>query len=234
MRHYVPWILFFAAVLAVVQPQRAHAIAACYSNHGFAPGPGAVLPPRARVVYFDDSGGDTAFTATIGGKSVPVTVTALTTGSATRIFVIQIDSDRTGRLVISDGQSRTKFAVRKRVAMPRRLPVKLERYYVNMRHSTVKEVYDGLTLRLPAKTLAISAHVRLRRDTAADWLELEVPVAVVDRQSVIRLGELGCSRNYSVGLLESGVDIEVTVTLVNGTTLPLADLPAHVVAPPRP
>jgi hypothetical protein len=228
--------LALGALALVARPTPAHAIAACNNNEGFAPATGTTVPPHARLVYYTDHWRDPAFVATLDGKAVKVKVTELPSGSSTRLVLLEIDSAKTGTLKVGIGTwTALTLKVAKAVASPKEVPVTIGRFQQNIQHSTVKEDFDGLAIRLPANTPAISAHVKLRRDGAGAWTELEVPVSprdFDDPRPVIRIGQLGCTQNYSVALLNSGVDIEATLTLVDGTTRPAKDLAAHLTLPP--
>lgn len=226
------------AALAIATPRHAHAIAACYSNRGVSPAPASKLPRHPRIAFYDDArGGDApTYTATIAGKPVELKLTTID-ARPYRLDVLEVDSERTGALVITrngSSEREVRYQIVKDVALAKELPVEVGRTQRTMRHSTVREEFDALAIRLPAGTPAITAHVKIRRDDKAAWGELDVPVApndLDDPRPVIRLGELGCTRNYSVDLLRAGVDLEVTVTLVDGSTRPVKGLAAHVALP---
>jgi hypothetical protein len=238
-------VLALAVVLVIaVHPRSAHAIKACDNNEGFAPAAhvGTELPPHARIVFFTERfrGKPIAVTATLAGKAIKPKVTDLVSGSAVRVLLIEIPSARTGILEVTVAAMFTAQYVvtKKAAAMPKAIEVETGRSTTNIEHSVSRERYDGLALRLPVGTPVIKAHVRMRRDAKGVWNELELPVYDHDfgeAGPLLRIGELGCVSNYSVPLLEAGVDIEVTLMLVDGTTRIAKDLPAHVVlAPPPP
>jgi hypothetical protein len=231
-------------LVAGMSPRDAHAYAACMDNEGWSPGRDVLLPPHPRILFFTDSrekygrAGDDlvdfAPTATIGGKEVPVKV-KVTKSPPYHFAMIEIDSPLNGVLIV---KLRNGVAARYRISMlakmPEEVPVTVGRFVHQIRRSSINETFHGLALHLPTKSPAIFAHVKLRRDDRAPWIELDVPVAAQDfdvRRTLVRLGELGCTRNYSVELLEKGVDIEVTFTLTDGSTRPATDLAAHVVLP---
>jgi hypothetical protein len=231
-------VLTAAGLASLSAPRDAHAIAACYTNQGFAPSEDTALPPHARVVYYTDSNSTRrAPTATLGGKPVELKISILKSAPYT-FTVMEVDSDKTGKLVITFPEGATAtYTIAKEAELPKEIPVITGRFVRHMHHTTVKENFDGLAVRLPAGTPAIMAHVKLRRDDKAPWSEYDVPVAphdFQDKRPVIRMGELGCTQNYTVALLENGVDIEATITLVDGTTRPAKDLAAHVTLPKQP
>ena len=229
-----PALAALVAVLAVA-PRDAHAVAACYSNQGFAPGAGVKLPRHPRIAWYVDRpppGRTPQLTATIDGAAVPVKLSTVRSPPYT-IRILEIDSDRTGHLELR-GDATASYQIVADAAMPKDVPVVVGRTQVELRHTTVREKFDALALRLPLAAPAIVAHVKVRRDAQARWSELDVPVVATDLgdpRPAIRLGELGCTRNYSVDLLAAGVDLEVTITLADGTTRPAAELPAHVALP---
>jgi hypothetical protein len=229
-----------AVVMVVLGIARssANAVSACGNNSGYAPRANLVLPQRPRVVYFDDQsdpGDETpAFFARIGGKTVPIKVT--TTHSDPYTFhVIEIDSDKTGKLEIGEIYDDKKYvAIRYKIKASAQVPTALagatKRFHQDVRHSTVSELFDGMAVALDDKTPALTVHVKLRRDASSSWYELDAPVIPgdwMDAHTVVKLGKLGCTANYTVDLLEKGVDIEMSATMVDGTTVPI-DLPQHV------
>jgi hypothetical protein len=187
---------------------------------------GTVLPRHPRVVYWE--GGRTGFpdklVATIDGTPVPVKLTR-TSSKPFHIVAIEIDSDRTGWLRLTSPDDTTsiyRIGDDAKVATTTRTTTR--RYHKKLRHSTVREVFDGLAIVVDAP--AILAHVKVRRDAKGPWVELDIPPGG-DGGKLLRLGELGCESNYSVPLLEHGVDVEVTLMLPDGSRAH-ADL-GHVV-----
>lgn len=222
------------SALVLLRPSPAHAISACTNNEGFAPAKGTVLPPHPRLVYYTGNWrGD--IQATINGKKVPTKISRLVSGSSTRVVLVEIDSDLTGTLKIGIDKPTEAYTIKKKVVTPTKLAVTTGRYFHKIPHTSTRELFDGLAIRLPSKTAAIYAHVKLRRDATADWRELDLPIVVdeTDKKSTIRVGEIGCTTNYSVSLLEQGIDIEVMVTLADGTAIPVTGLPARVTIPAR-
>jgi hypothetical protein len=228
------------AVLTAVLCGRAlpaHAIASCGNNDGLVPRAGTELPPHARLLAFSDDsdgGGGPTYVARIDGKVVPLKSKRLASAPY-QMELLEVDSDRTGTLTISGrwGTSESelaKYPVRAGAKMPKDVQGTTSRFTANIPHTTVKEKFDGLAISVGDATPAILAHVRIRRDAQSPWQELDMPVHSKDRiarRTAVLLGELGCTQNSSVALLERGVDLEVTVTLVDGTTRKVA-LPSRV------
>jgi hypothetical protein len=218
----------------------AGAIAACTGGDGWAPLASVELPPHARIVFWRNDPHEPAPTklvATIDGKAVK-TKTTTVAAAPFEVIVVDIDSDRTGKLELA-WQARggalgdkTTYTVKKGVAMPKRVRATTDRYHAKIGHTSVREVFDGLAIHVDAP--AVLAHVKLRRDAKATWTELDTPLADLQGMQLragsdgagyaIRLGELGCKGNYSVPLLEQGVDIDVEVTLVDGSRVHVDDL----------
>ena len=233
-RHLIALTLCVLAVAA--RPRPAHAIAACNNNEGWGPAEKAALPVRARVVYYTDNWRNPTFVATLDGKKVALKVTDLPGAvDGNHVVLLEVDSDKTGALRIGiEKEVMRTYTITKKAAMPKELPVVIGRFQRNIPHSTVREVFDGLALRLPAGTPAVAAHVKLRRDAQSAWTEIDAPVLPQDfddPRPVIRIGSLGCTTNYGVAMLASGVDIDVTITLADGTTRPAKDLAVHLQLP---
>lgn len=230
--------LALALVAIVAHTPSAHALSACTDNAAWVT-PGSTLPPRARVVYFSDRygrGDDTKLVATINKKKVPTKITHLA-APPYDIAIIEIDSDQTGALTIGYDESTTaKYKIVAKGEMPKEVKGTTSRYHRAYQHSTVHESYDGLSISLPLGTPAITGHVKIRRDSKADWSELDVPIRTDDATlaPAVWIGELGCNRNYTPALLEAGVELEVTVTLSDGSTRKVTGLPARVVLPKLP
>lgn len=233
-----------AALLALVvaflaEAHPAHAVSACNNNFGVAPKPASVLPAHARILVYDTDHLESEFMATLDGKQVPIKVTTITS-TPYDMRMIEIDSDKTGKLVVFrvfDAKNKwplAKYKVSARApAMPTEVSATLARAKLNIRHTSVEEKYDALALRVGDDTPAILATVKLRRDSNTSWSTLQMPVTPgdgIEKHTAIRIGELGCVQNFSASMLETGVDIEASVTLVDGTTRAVK-LPAHVAMP---
>jgi hypothetical protein len=234
-----------ALVLAVLtaaicaRPLPAHAVAACNNNDGFSPRAGTELPPHARLLAWGDRSEDGTYVARIDGKVVPIKITKRSSTPYT-MQLIEIDSDKTGTLTIlfappwtQTAEEIAKYTVRSGAKMPKDVQGATSRFERKLRHSTVREEFEALAISIGDTTPAILAHVKIRRDDQAPWQELDAPVIPgdwMDKHTMIRIGALGCSENYGVSLLKAGVDINVSVTLVDGTTRTVA-LPAHLKLP---
>lgn len=229
-----------ALVAIAARAPLADAASACTDNAEWV-SPGATLPPHARVVYYSDSrygaANDDELVATIDKKPVKTKITHLTSVPYD-LTIVEIDSDKTGRLKIGFGNegSSANYKIASKTAMPKEVKGTTSRFHRAYRHSTVHESYDGLAIGLPAGTPAVTAHVKLRRDDKATWGELDVPIRSDDTTKApsVWIGELGCVRNYTPALLEAGIDVEVVVTLADGSTRQVKGLPAHIVLPKLP
>jgi hypothetical protein len=231
-------LAFVAVVVMAVHAPPAHANSACAGEVGWSPQRGDELPPRAHLVYWANRRGDDdpkSLVATIDGKAVAVKQKTID-ATPYRLTLIEIESDRTGKLSIgwknaTDGYVRdvslATYTVKAKVAYAKEATATTRRYHRKIPHSTVREVFDGLAIAVD--TPAILAHVKLRRDAQAAWNEIDSPLTEADGRT-IRIGELGCTRNYSPPLLENGVDLEVDLTLPDGSRVHVKDL-AHVVLP---
>lgn len=235
-------LFLFAAGLLYARD--AHAIAACNNNSGLSPRQGTTLPPRPQLLVFDTDEIGAGYAAKINGKRVPIKTTKLSSGPY-EMLLLQIDSDATGALRLyqfwpdpsSNKQPEeteiARYAIKAKAALPDKIKGEPRRFTREIQHSSVEEKYDALVLELGDAALAIKATVKLRRDDKAQWRTLEVPVVPgdwMDKRTVVRIGKLGCESNYSTELLEAGVDIEATVTLVDGSTRQVS-LPAHLKLP---
>lgn len=58
-----------------------------------------------------------------------------------------------------------------------------------------------------------------------------MPAVTVDGHQVARLGDLGCSSNFRTAILERGIDLELTATLVDGSVVKVTGVPAHYTLP---
>lgn len=221
------------ALASLVPARSAHALASCMGAEGWSPANRDPLPPHAHLVYWTDRrrGVPSLLAATINGEVVATKVTTLVSAPYS-FLLVEIDSGATGTLALTwshsgpTGGSTARFTVGAPAKAPTRAHGETTRYYAERRHTSVREVFDGLAITVD--TPASYAHVRLRRDAQAVWTELDVPV--MDR--TIRIGELGCQSNYTPQLLEAGVDLEITLVLADGTRIPVADL-SHAAIPKR-
>ena len=214
-------VLAVAAVAMLVTPRRADAISACDGGDGWSPG-AKTVPPHAHLAYWTDRPdrrplGDVV--ATIDGKPVNTKVTSVGNAAPFRVLLVEIDSDKTGKLDVhwaTPGHATATFEV-KPTSYGKDVVGETARYHKKIPHSTVREVFDGLSIHLDQP--AIVAHIKIRRDDKAPWQDLDVPVLAsdfTDARPTIHLGEVGCHTSYTVNLLENGVDIDLAVTLPDG------------------
>jgi hypothetical protein len=223
---------------SVTDVREVHAFAACNNNFGLAPKAGAVLPPRGKLVAFADMKGwaNFQYNATLDGKPVKLKLTRSHVAPY-YLTTIEVDSDKTGTLAIYQG-TQTKdplatYTVKAGVAFPKDIAATTNRFTENIQHSTVKELFDALAIDL-GDAPAILAHVKIRRDDKVAWSEFDLPVHANTRiakdKAKLLIGELGCTSNYTVGLLEQGVDLEITAMLPDGKSIPVK-LPKRVTLP---
>ncbi|HEX7703192.1 MAG TPA: hypothetical protein VF403_20780 [Kofleriaceae bacterium] len=216
-------LIAVASFATLGQARLAHAISACSGESGWS-GAGAEVPPHAHLVYWTNSRDDDEekglLIAKIDGKKVATKLTKLSSAPNT-LYLIEIDSNASGKLQIrwSFEDQATSYKVTAKPAYAKEAHAKTSRYHSKLAHSTVREVFDGLAIAVDVP--AMRAHVKLRRDSKAAWFELDVPVG--DNRT-IRIGELGCAQNYNPQLLENGVDLEVTLSMPDNTTVGVAGL----------
>jgi hypothetical protein len=235
-------LLIVSMALTLTDARPAQAFAACNNNYGFAPRTGATLPPRAKLVAFADferSRGN-EYVATIDGKPVNLKVTKKKIAPYF-LTELEVDSDKPGRLDIYAGiDTRAKpmatYTVKAGLAMPKEIAGTTGRFTRDIQHTTVKELFDALAIDV-GDVPAILAHVKIRRDDKAPWSEFDLPIHAgswLDKsKSMVLIGALGCTSNYTVGLLENGVDLQVTAMLPDGKLVPVK-LPARVTLPKPP
>lgn len=229
------------ALIARTTPSHAEFVM-CLGGQGATPPPGAVLPPRPRLAFYSDRNLrlPDKVTATIGGTPVVVTKTS-TTSPPFHILTIAIDSARTGELVVTyEHHAPLRYTV-KPIAMPKDVPGTIGRFTGDVTGPRTEE-FDGLAIRLPENTPAIVAHVRHRSGEAQAWLPLDVALYTPpeSQRPMIRVGRFACESNADLAALSRGFELEVTVTLADGRTVPVTGLakrmtlPAALPPQPRP
>ena len=235
--HALVVVLGLAVAFSEARP--AHAYSACNNNYGLAPGTGSTIPPRAKLVAFADmkSWSNFQYQATLDGQPVKLKLTRRNIAPY-YLTEIEVDSAKAGTLAIFQGTD-TKgtplatYTVKAGAPMPKEIAGTTRRYTQNIQHSTVDELFDALAIDL-GDAPAILAHVKIRRDDKAPWSEFDLPVHATHRmeptKTKVLLGALGCTSNYTVGLLEQGVDLEITAMLPDGKQVPIK-LPKRVVLP---
>lgn len=240
--------LTIAALVAFVSlafaPRSADAFSACGNNWGTAPRPGTVVPKWPKIVVFDEREYLTKvdYSAQIDGKAVAIKKTTKLVAPY-YMTLLEVTSDKAGTLVIFRGSKMdevARYTIDPKLVLPGKtdtIAATTRRLTRNIRHTTVKELYDVLAIDLPELPM-ISATVKIRRDDKVPWQEFELPINTGDwmekTKNVIRIGALGCSSNYNPGLIEKGVDLEVSVTLADGTTRKVKLPAARTSIPPLP
>jgi hypothetical protein len=220
------------------EPHTAHAYSACDNNDGLSPRDGAALPPRAKLVAFSDrkSSQSYAYVATLDGKPVKLKLTRSHVAPY-YLTMIEVDSDQVGKLVVfqgtkSEGEPLGTYTVKATAPMPKEITATTQRFTADIPHSTVKERFDALAIDL-AGAPAVLVSVKLRRDDKAAWSEFELPVHSNGPDGVkVLIGELGCTSNYTVGLLEQGIELQLTAMLPDGKRIPVK-LPAKRIVLPK-
>jgi hypothetical protein len=231
-----------AALTLVLQDRPAHAIASSCRYEGWAIAAGTKLPPHPHVVYYTDARSPMSqhpltLAATIGGKAVPVKLTYQSAGPF-ELTQIEIDSDRSGTLALAwqqpkgGGHARplpaVQFTIDKAVKIADKATGTSSRFHRAYHHSTVHESEDGLAVEVDVPAVSFKLH--WRRDDKTAWQDLWIP-ATAGNSPVARLGVVGCVANFSVPMLEHGIDLELTAQLPDGSSVQVK-LPAHVVLPP--
>ncbi|HEX4466741.1 MAG TPA: hypothetical protein VH025_06100 [Solirubrobacteraceae bacterium] len=237
------WLLLGAALgattlITTADLPDAHAFASSCRYSGWTVAPGTKLPPHAHVVYYSMAGQrpPTGLTAKIGKREVPTKINYVNAGPFV-LAQIEIDSDLTGTLSLAWPDAahyddhQVQYQVVKSIKLGDKVTGTLGRFHRAFHHSTVHESEDGLEIQLDAP--AAWGTLRWRRDAKADWQDI-VLGATPGARSAIRIGEVGCQANFSVPLLEQGVDLSLTVQLVDGRTVQVDGVPAHYTLPKLP
>ena len=171
------------------------------------------------MFYTEDSRFDRAVSATIDELDVPVSVTKINARGFV-IMTIEVMSSRRGKLdVIVDGELAMPYTI----GVPE-IPAKVggvaARYQGPAHDGEPSEVFDGLAIKLSDASLAVSAHVKLRNDPRAPWVEIDVGLYTPrsETRPMIRVGQFGCGSNVSASLLSREFDLTATVLMSDGTT----------------
>ena len=225
--------LTLAALALSAAPARAEFVM-CINGQGISPPAGTTVPPHARLVYYVDQnlGTPQTVTATIDGKAVAVKKTEVKAGPF-KLVTVEIDSDRTGALGVKwDSRPAVPYRVKART-MPSEVTGVIGRYQGRSRPSEVSDAFDGLAIRLPVDTPAVIGHIKVRH--AGDDLWVTTDIAIItpagETRPMIRVGQFDCAANIPLGMIERGVDLEVSVTLLDGTTRPVRGLAPHLTLP---
>jgi hypothetical protein len=206
----------------------------CLNGQGMVPAPGTVVPPHARILYYGDQNLNMPqkITAKIGGKPVQV-ARAERRSSPFKMVVIEIDSDRTGDLVVDfDGRPPVRWTV-KAMEMPKEITGTTARYRAPAHPGEPGESFDGLVIKLPEGTPAVLGTVKVRRDADAAWQNIESPIytPVSETRPQIRVGEFDCASNASLSELSHGFDMEVSVMMLDGSSRKVTGFPPHLWLP---
>jgi hypothetical protein len=217
----------------------ARAISACGGRSGWSIKSGTKLPKHPTLAYYAQSRrgrfDPKEIHASIAGKSVAVKVTSVA-APPYEVALVEIDSDKTGTLSVSYGEDApaTTYTIDASTTLPKDVKGWTERFHAAFHHSTVHEEEHGLAVRIDRDTPAILFTARWRRDDKAPWQTITMPAENDDGRPTARLGELGCKSNFSVPLLESGIDLELDATLPDRTTRTVKLPTAHVKIAPLP
>lgn len=215
-----------ALVLVAALAADAHAEVACSVGQGWSFASGTMLPVHPRIGYFRSRGSrhratPPTLSATLDGKPVKTVVT-WSVAEPFGLTTIEIDSDRTGTLDLawSDGDH-VVYAI-----APATLPTEAKATMRRFRRDHPGDSFsheEGLEVTVDAPAIAFTA--RWRRDAQTTWETVEL----VANQRTARLGRLGCASNFSIPMLEQGIDLELTALLADGKRVKVVVLPAHVV-----
>lgn len=229
MRSALGLALGLALVAALTAPAHAEFVM-CIGGQGAAPRPGAVLPPRPHLAFYSDRSLrlPEKVTATIGGAPVKVKRSS-TSSSPFNILAIAIESDRTGELVVTyENHAPLRYTV-KAIELPKDVPGTIGRFSADGARG---EEFDGLAIRLPEDTPAVLAHVKIRPPGEV-WHPLVVALYTPpeSKRPMIRVGQFACDSNIAPVILAKGFDLEVTVTLADGRSVPVTGLATHMTLP---
>ncbi len=206
----------------------------CIGGQGVVPAADTVVPPHPRIVYYADEhlGVPQKVTAKIDG--VPVRVQRVESNAAPfHLLTLEIASDRTGALVVTFGQRAPLRWTIQPLAMPTQVGGVVARYQGPSHPAERGETFDGMAIRLTEGTPAILAHVQAIAQPRGAVLEAIVPIytAAGETRPMVRIGQFDCAANIALVELRDGFDLEVTVTLVDGTRRKVTGLAPHMTIP---
>jgi len=214
-------LLALALVVVLAVPARADE-EWCFPSQGPVLPSGTIVPPRARIAFRTDGGHEKdPLTATIDGTPVKVTRSTVV-ASPFFLVVATIDSDRTGELAVSfAGLPALHYTVAS-FGPPKEIPGAVSRAMEQRNFDA--EVFHGLAIRLPEGTPAVLATVKHRPSEDLPWKLIQVPLYTPPGESrpVIRIGQFECESNANLDVLARGFDLDVTVMLADGSTVPVA------------
>ena len=211
----------------------------CGGDSGWAPAAGSV-PRHPQLVFWQQDSSilpkgrayrinQPKLAATIDGKRVALRFRTVRSRDIVVRF-IDVASDRTGTLVITDGSADPgTFTIDPswHVAKPHAATSRYDLMSTRMasRH------YDGLAI---AVDRAIAFRVRWRRDARDEWRTLLLPAVDRSGTSTALLGETNCQTDdVPIALLERGIELDVSAILPDGSTQHVEGLEGRVVLPSR-
>lgn len=228
----------------VIAARDAGAIAACGNGEGWALASDSTVTSHPRLVYYFDARMYTAahpptVKATLDGKPV-VTKVSFSAAVPYELVTIEVDTDKGGKLALAWQENPSGWSPRRNATYKIDPKLKLAkeahgtsaRFHRAYQHSTVHESEDGLAITVDVPAITFAARWRL--DDKATWQTVDLTAITVDGHQVARLGELGCMGNFQAAILERGIDLELSATLVDGSTVVVVGLPAHIVLAPLP
>lgn len=235
----------FAAVLGT--GGAANAIGVRAPTVTWAVPPNTTVPPHAHLMIVLEQPGfgvvkelASSVKATLNGKPVAITLTE-STNSSYGFVDIFVDSYATGTLQLGYDVKGIKQTAAYRVAgqavfavpaswwfLPRdTVAGKLVPVGEQVRHSTVREVYQGFKLTIPQA--AVAMNINWRRDARSNWVSMRMPLTEADRGGAgVLLGENFRVQFPPVAMLAAGVELTADAELVDGRTVSITDLPAVV------
>lgn len=228
-----PALVLLALVAAMARPAHAEFVM-CLGGQGASPPAGTALPPRPHLAFYSDRNLrlPDKVTATIGGTPVKVTK-SVTRSLPFNILVIAIDSDKVGTLVVTyENHAPLRYPI-KALQLPRAVPGTIGRVTGAEPGAAAGEQFDGLAIRLPEEMPAIVAHVEHRPAASELWSRVDVALYTPpgSQRPMIRVGRFACEANAELATLARGFDLEVTVTLADGRTVPVTGLAKHMTLP---
>lgn len=233
MRRALAPAVALALVGAAASPVRAEFVM-CLGGQGATPPPGSVLPRRPQLVFYSDRNLRLPgkVTATIGGTAVKIYQRSIT-ASPFNILVVLIESDKTGELVITyENHAPLRYTV-KALEMPKEITGTIGRFQGGEIGGARSEEFDGLAIRLPENTPALVAEVKHRPADPEIWQTVTVPLYTPpgSQRPMIRVGQFACDANVPLAILAKGFDLEVSVTLADGSKRPVTGLATHMTLP---
>lgn len=240
LRAFLPLV---PLLLVAAISHRAEAGPSCGNLAMFGPSEAAVLPPGPTIAFgLEDSyyGGKRKararpkkVTATIDGKPVGLRVRDVSMGDGVLRF-LTVQSKRAGKLELWMYDPYTQGLVNAATYTIAETTESPTAATGTLRRTTDRRLgpyrYIGEQLAISVDVPAIAFSLRWRSPKGA-WKTRMLPVNVENDQSEARLGATICgmSRNLPAGVLEAGIEVELTAFLPDGKKLVVGDLPNPVV-----